>query len=94
MKKTPKTAQQRAHDKKQIRNLTKQLHKEAFELVQEFKEEWHCHCDIAEISAGLLSRMLNLSENDLKIAKIRASQNFTGENFADDTTWKGCYDEN
>ena len=93
MKKTLKTAQQRAKDRKDIRDLSKKLHAEAFELVQEFKEEWHCHCDITEMSIGLVSRMLNVNSHELERAKMRATQEFTGEKFADDTTWEGHYDE-
>ena len=93
MKKQLKTAQERAKDRKVLRDLTKKLHAEAFELVEEFKEEWHCHCDITEISIGLVSRMLNINTHELERAKFRITQEFTGEKFADDTTWKGFYDE-
>lgn len=93
MKKTLKTAHERAKDRKAIRELTKKLHAEAFDLVQEFKEEWHCHCDILEISIGLVSRMLNVNSHELELAKMRATQEFTGEQCDDDTTWKGHYDE-
>jgi len=93
MKKTLKTAQQRAKDRKDIRDLSKKLHAEAFELVQEFKEEWHCHCDITEMSIGLVSRMLNVNSHELERLKLRATQDFTGEKFAEDTTWEGHYEK-
>jgi len=93
MKKTLKTAQERAKDRKDIRELTKQLHAEAFELVQEFKEEWHCHGDITQLSVGLVSRMLNVNSHALELAKLRGKQDYKGEKFTADTTWEGHYDE-
>jgi len=93
MKKQLKTAQQRAKDRKAIRDLTKKLHAEAFELVDEFKGEWHCSHDINHISVGVVSRMLNINTHELERLKLRATQEFTGEKFADDTTWEGHYDE-
>lgn len=93
MKKTLKTAQQRAKDRKAIRDLTKQLHAAAFELVDEFIGEWHCSHDINHISVGLVSKMLNIDSHTLDRLKLRASQEFVGDEFADDTTWRGCYDE-
>jgi len=41
----------------------------------------------------LVSRMLNVNSHELERAKMRATQEFTGEKFADDTTWEGHYDE-
>jgi hypothetical protein len=93
MKKQLKTAQQRAKDRKAIRDLTKKLHVEAFELVEEFKVEWHCHCDITELSIGLVSRMLNIDSHSLDRLKLRATQEFVGDEFEENTTWKGVYDE-
>lgn len=93
MKKQLKTAQERAKDRKVLRDLTKRLHAEAFELVCEFESQWECHGSITEITAGLVSRMLHLNTYELESAKFRMTQEFTGEKFADDTTWKGFYDE-
>ena len=93
MKKQLKTAQQRAKDRKDIRDLSKTLHAEAFELVCEFESQWEVHGNITEISVGLVSRMLHLNTYELERLKLRATQEFTGEKFADDTTWKGHYDE-
>lgn len=93
MRKTLKTAQQRAKDRKAIRDLTKQLHAEAFELVEDFKGEWHCSHDINHISVGLVSKMLNIDSHTLERLKLRVTQEFTGEKFAEDTTWEGHYDE-
>lgn len=93
MKKQLKTARQRAKDRKALRDLTKRLHAEAFELVCEFESQWEVHGNITEITAGLVSRMLHLNTYELTASKMRATQEFTGEKFADDTTWKGHYDE-
>lgn len=93
MKKTLKTAQQRAKDRKAIRDLTKKLHAEAFELVEEFKGEWHCSHDINHISVGLVSKMLNSDSHTLDRLKLRATQEFVGDEFEENTTWKGFYDE-
>tara|TARA_R100001198_G_C5220305_1_gene202689 strand:+ start:716 stop:1027 length:312 start_codon:yes stop_codon:yes gene_type:complete len=91
MKKQLKTAQQRAKDRKVLRDLTKRLHAEAFELVCEFESQWEVHGNITEITSGLVSRMLHLNTYELTHAKMRVKQEFTGEKFADDTTWNGFY---
>ncbi len=93
MKKQLKTAQQRAKDRKALRDFTKQLHAEAYELVDEFKGDLLCSHDINHISVGIVSKMLNIDSHTLERLKLRVAQEFTGEKFADDTTWKGHYDE-
>lgn len=93
MKKQLKTAQQRAKDRKVLRDLTKKLHEQAFELVCEFERQWEVHGNITEITAGLVSRMLHLNTYELTHAKMRVKQEFIGEKFAEDTTWEGFYDE-
>jgi len=93
MKKTLKTAQQRAKDRKAIRDLTKKLHAEAFELVDEFKGEWHCSHDINHISVGLVSKMLNIDSHTLDRLKLRVTQELVGDECEENTTWKGFYDE-
>lgn len=76
-----------------LRDLTKKLHAEAFELVCEFENQWEVHGNITEITAGLVSRMLHLNTYELTHAKMRVKQVFIGEKFAEDTTWEGFYDE-
>ncbi|BAQ94278.1 hypothetical protein HOQ53_gp31 [uncultured phage_MedDCM-OCT-S45-C18] len=93
MKKQLKTAQQRAKDRKVLRDLTKKLHAEAFELVCEFESQWECHGSITEITAGLVSRMLHLNTPELKHAQTRVKQEFTGKSYEENTTWEGHYDE-
>jgi len=93
MKKQLKTAQERAKDRKAIRDLTKKLHADAFELVEEFKGEWHASYDINQITVGLVSKMLNSDSHTLDRLKLRATQEFVGDEFEENTTWKGFYDE-
>jgi len=93
MKKQLKTAQERAKDRKVLRDLTKRLHAEAFELVEEFENQWEVHGNITEITAGLVSRMLHLNTYELTHAKMRVKQEFKGDKFDENTTWKGFYDE-
>jgi ribosomal protein L34E len=94
MKKTLKTAQQRAKDRKAIRDITKKLHAEAFELVDDFRDEWEArNCKITQIPVGLISRMLSLELHELYSAERRAKKPYVGSEITDDTSWVGYYGE-
>jgi hypothetical protein len=91
MKTREKTDQEKAKDRKEVRDLVKKLNAEAFELVQEFKGEWHCSNNINHISAGLVSKMLNIDSHALEGFKFRVTQSHVGDAFTENTTWKGYY---
>jgi hypothetical protein len=94
MKKQLQPAQQRAKDRKEIRDITKQLHAEAFKLICEFESEWDArNCKITQIPVGLISRMLGLEMFELYSAERRAKKPYVGPDPCDDTTWEGHYNE-
>jgi hypothetical protein len=92
MKTREKTDQEKAQDRKEVRDTTTQLQKDALSLILEFEQEFHdVDFDIQRVPVGIVSRMLQIRTGDLDRAKFRVTQSHVGDAFTENTTWKGYY---
>mgnify|MGYP003680496374 CR=1 FL=1 len=87
MKNRPKTPQE-------IEQATRKIHAEAYNLVEEFRNElFDRDFDIEQIPVGVVSKMTQLNTASIDRLKLRHSQELVGDKFEPNVTWEGVYNE-
>tara|TARA_R110001632_G_scaffold143266_2_gene259270 strand:- start:128 stop:415 length:288 start_codon:yes stop_codon:yes gene_type:complete len=94
MKNRPKTDQERAKDVQDIEQATRKIHAEAYNLVEEFRNElFDRDFDIEQVPVGVVSKMTQLNTASIDRLKLRHSQEMVGDKFEANVTWEGVYNE-
>ena len=94
MKNRPKTPQERAKDVQDIEQATRKIHAEAYNLVEEFRNElFDRDFDIGQVPVGIVSKMTQLNTASIDRLKLRQTQKLVGDKFEPNVTWEGVYNE-
>ena len=88
----PKTPQERAKDAQDIEQATRKIHGEAYNLVEEFRNElFDRDFDIEQVPVGIVSKMVQLNTASIDRLKLRQTQKLVGDKFEPNVTWEGVY---